>query len=266
MVPIHIPLMGEHQRDTAVACMWGQDGYFLIFLADRTTRALDKVQRSTEVLDAVPEKRTAHLHIGIRVLPLLTDDIVEIDLALIITEIESPYIRTRLIACECHLQFRSGMLCARLDDGAGKAAALSHHRMDPASGRSICRSQLDIGQRQLCTIGNRHLKLLCTALTQFHHMMHALPCRCRKLYWCSRQCEPIGHRQVVDPQPTPCRHRDAAEYIGCCHHPIAPSNSILTRLFISTAYSSGSSFAIGSTKPRTIIARASSSSMPRLIR
>ena len=34
MVPVYIPLMGEHQRDTAVACMRGKDGYFLIFLAD----------------------------------------------------------------------------------------------------------------------------------------------------------------------------------------------------------------------------------------
>ena len=227
---------------------------------------MDKVQRPAEILDTVPEKRTAHLHIGIRVLPLLTDDIVEIDLACIITEIEAPYISTRLIACECHLQFRGGMLCACLDEGAGKASALSHRCMDAASGRSIRRSQLDIGQRQLCTVGNRHLNLLCTAFTQLHHMMHALSCRCGKLYWCRGKCEPTGNRQVVDPQPTPCRHRDAAEYIGCCHHPIAPSNSILTRLFISTAYSSGSSFAIGSTKPRTIIARASSSSMPRLIR
>ena len=47
---------------------------------------------------------------------------------------------------------------------------------------------------------------------------------------------------------------------------IDPSNSRLIKLFISTAYSSGNSFAIGSTKPRTIIARASFSSIPRAVR
>ena len=50
------------------------------------------------------------------------------------------------------------------------------------------------------------------------------------------------------------------------HYPIAPSISSLMRLFISTAYSSGSSLETGSAKPFTIIVRASSSEIPRLIR
>ena len=50
------------------------------------------------------------------------------------------------------------------------------------------------------------------------------------------------------------------------HYPIAPSISSLMRLFISTAYSSGSSFDTGSAKPFTIMVRASSSEIPRLIR
>ena len=49
-------------------------------------------------------------------------------------------------------------------------------------------------------------------------------------------------------------------------YPIAPSISSLIRLFISTAYSSGSSLEMGSAKPFTIIVRASSSEMPRLMR
>ena len=115
MMSVHIALMGEHQRHTAVVGMRGQNHDLLIFFPDRTACPLDKVQRSAEVLDAVPEKCAAHLHISIRVLPLLTDDIVEIDLACIIAEIESPYIRTRIITSECHLQFRGSMLCTCFD-------------------------------------------------------------------------------------------------------------------------------------------------------
>ena len=50
------------------------------------------------------------------------------------------------------------------------------------------------------------------------------------------------------------------------HYPIAPSISSLIRLFISTAYSSGSSLETGLAKPLTIMVRASSSEIPRLIR
>ena len=46
------------------------------------------------------------------------------------------------------------------------------------------------------------------------------------------------------------------------NYPIAPSNSKLIKLFISTAYSSGSSFEIGYAKPLTIMAFASSSEIP----
>jgi hypothetical protein len=49
-------------------------------------------------------------------------------------------------------------------------------------------------------------------------------------------------------------------------HPTAPSICSSINRFSSSAYSIGSSFAIGSTNPRTIIAIASSSSSPRLIR
>ena len=50
------------------------------------------------------------------------------------------------------------------------------------------------------------------------------------------------------------------------HQPTAPSICSSMRRLSSRAYSIGSSLAIGSTKPRTIIAIASSSSMPRDIR
>ena len=50
------------------------------------------------------------------------------------------------------------------------------------------------------------------------------------------------------------------------HQPTAPSICSSISRFSSSAYSIGSSRAIGSTKPRTIVAAASSSVMPRLIR
>ncbi len=50
------------------------------------------------------------------------------------------------------------------------------------------------------------------------------------------------------------------------HQPTAPSICSSMRRLSSRAYSIGSSLAIGSTKPRTIIAIASSSAMPRDIR
>jgi len=49
-------------------------------------------------------------------------------------------------------------------------------------------------------------------------------------------------------------------------HPTEPSICSRIRRFISTAYSSGSSFVIGSTKPATIMAEASASERPRLMR
>ena len=50
------------------------------------------------------------------------------------------------------------------------------------------------------------------------------------------------------------------------HQPTAPSIWSAISRFSSSAYSIGSSRAIGSTKPRTMVAIASSSVMPRLIR
>ena len=50
------------------------------------------------------------------------------------------------------------------------------------------------------------------------------------------------------------------------HQPTAPSICSAISRFSSSAYSIGSSRAIGSTKPRTMVAAASSSVMPRLIR
>ena len=74
------------------------------------------------------------------------------------------------------------------------------------------------------------------------------------------------------PAPSCCGHRvDLLErggsgVRGLIHYPIAPSISSLIRLFISTAYSSGSSLETGLAKPLTIMVRASSSEIPRLIR
>ena len=73
---------------------------------------------------------------------------------------------------------------------------------------------------------------------------------------------------VVDVQAMPGGggHRVRVFYREGSHYPMAPSISSLIRLFISTAYSSGSSFDTGSANPFTIIVRASSSDTPRLIR
>src|SRR5215813_10311603 len=61
----------------------------------------------------------------------------------------------------------------------------------------------------------------------------------------------------------------AGGFDGPCeraHQPTAPSICSSMSRFSSSAYSIGSSRAIGSTKPRTMVAIASSSVMPRLIR
>ena len=79
---------------------------------------------------------------------------------------------------------------------------------------------------------------------------------------------------LVHAQPAPSRRRHRINLFergssgvrGLFHYPIAPSISSLIRLFISTAYSSGSSLETGLAKPLTIMVRASSSEMPRLIR
>ena len=154
----------------------------------------------------------------------------------------------------------------RLDQRAGEEPPARHICVNAARRRRVRRCELDVGECELRPLRDLHRDLLRPVLAQLHNVLHALPCRCRepKLISCIRK--PRRHGEIIDPEPAPCRHGDTAEYVLHCHHPIVPSNSILTKLFISTAYSSGSSFAIGSTKPRTIIARASSSSIPRLIR
>ena len=76
----------------------------------------------------------------------------------------------------------------------------------------------------------------------------------------------------LQPAPSGGRHRidllkgGSSGVRGLFHYPIAPSISSLIRLFISTAYSSGSSLETGLAKPLTIMVRASSSEIPRLIR
>ena len=79
---------------------------------------------------------------------------------------------------------------------------------------------------------------------------------------------------LVHAQPAPGGSGHRVDLLECgssgvgflFHYPIAPSISSLIRLFISTAYSSGSSLETGLAKPLTIMVRASSSEMPRLIR
>ena len=79
---------------------------------------------------------------------------------------------------------------------------------------------------------------------------------------------------LVHLEPTPSGGRHSVDLLKCgssgvrglFHYPIAPSISSLIRLFISTAYSSGSSLETGLAKPLTIMVRASSSEIPRLIR
>jgi hypothetical protein len=62
-----------------------------------------------------------------------------------------------------------------------------------------------------------------------------------------------------------CRQRDEVRTLDL-DQPTEPSIWSWISRFISTAYSSGSSFVIGSTKPETIIADASASESPRDIR
>ena len=59
---------------------------------------------------------------------------------------------------------------------------------------------------------------------------------------------------------------DEIDLLDLHRYPTEPSICSWIRRFISTAYSSGSSFVIGSTKPLTIIADASVSESPRDIR
>src|SRR4029450_9716090 len=71
--------------------------------------------------------------------------------------------------------------------------------------------------------------------------------------------EAVRSGQVLDGHP------DEVDALGV-DHPTEPSIWSWISRFISTAYSSGSSFVIGSTKPETIIAEASASERPRDIR
>ena len=73
--------------------------------------------------------------------------------------------------------------------------------------------------------------------------------------------------EIEPPRPLDVLRRDRQEVDALdLHYPTEPSIWSWISRFISTAYSSGSSFVIGSTKPETIIARASASDRPRDIR
>src|SRR5207248_340564 len=74
-----------------------------------------------------------------------------------------------------------------------------------------------------------------------------------------RLCVPLGRALHI-------RDRNGNEVDALDDQPTLPSICNWMRRFISTAYSSGSSFVIGSTKPETIIAAASASERPRDIR
>src|SRR5436190_20603070 len=77
--------------------------------------------------------------------------------------------------------------------------------------------------------------------------------------------EPV-HVAVESRRPLHVCDRDGDEIRPLDDQPTEPSIWSWISRFISTAYSSGSSFVIGSTKPETIIADASASESPRDIR
>src|SRR5690606_3100703 len=88
---------------------------------------------------------------------------------------------------------------------------------------------------------------------------------------------PPGRHRVVVQRERPGRVQMAGDGLdgggdvagtglGVGTHPTAPSICSSISRFSSSAYSIGSSLAIGSMKPRTIMAIASSSVRPRLIR
>ena len=95
----------------------------------------------------------------------------------------------------------------------------------------------------------------------------------------SSGARPVSVRRSAPGRRCPGRHRDArartflrSQHLrgdrGLIRHrqPTAPSICSSIRRLSSSAYSIGSSRAIGSTKPRTMVAIASSSVMPRLMR
>src|SRR2546428_5552308 len=67
--------------------------------------------------------------------------------------------------------------------------------------------------------------------------------------------EPSRPPRLIIPQSLPCHPANSQnEFAGTpAHHPTEPSISSAMRRLSSTAYSSGSSLTIGSTKPRAIM-------------
>ena len=150
--------MGRENRD------------LLVLLADRAARPLNKVQCPAERLDTMVQQSTAHLHIRVCTAAFLTDDIVKVDLALLITKVQPPDIRARLIARERHAQFRCRMCRPRLDKRTGEQSPTCHICVNAARGRCIRRRKLNVGQRELCARGNIHIDLLRPVFAQLHNM------------------------------------------------------------------------------------------------
>ena len=98
MVAVHIVLMREHDRHAAVADFRREQDDLLVLAADRTLRTLEEVERATENLLALAEQSAAHLHVGVRAAAALADDVVEVDDALAIAEVEAPDIGLGVVA------------------------------------------------------------------------------------------------------------------------------------------------------------------------
>ena len=79
MVTVHIIFMGQHDGHTAVVDMVRQHHNFLVLTAYGTFGTFEEIQGAAEGLFRTAEQRSAHLHISIRALALLTDDIVEVN-------------------------------------------------------------------------------------------------------------------------------------------------------------------------------------------
>ena len=183
-------------------------------------------------------------------------------------EVKGRHVRHAAAPRKGDVKGRRGHPSPRFDGGEAKGCPRRHFRLYPVGAGHVVRRKLHPDEVQLSAFGDLRPDEGGGFFPVDHDALgFPSPGDDDMLFYGGGGHDAFGHPRLVDPHPAPSAHGDlTVNELLPRHQPIVPSNSIVMRLFISTAYSKGSALAMGSTKPRTIMARASSSLMPRLIR
>ena len=162
------------------------------------------------------EQCAAHLHVRVRALALLADDVVEVDLLLTIAEVQPPDIRTALVARELDGQLARRVAGAALHDRIAELRVLANMHLDATRVGGVHRRELNIDEMQLRPGGNIYGQVLRPALAVHvdHFILFPGVHLQRRMLQLARHVLRLQH--LIDAQPAPRAHGNLGEDILCC--------------------------------------------------